>query len=187
MLLSEGYIIYSYNKDSYWLLYNQKHISIKQIANLVCGNDSRNKSKNSRDTEFKKTLERIKYAVKKQDNPAVTINNDVDSEVLFKITAHLYPDFRRKLPDGLISNDISMSVNDGSPIISGFISSTPQDQQELEKRYLRLEDENHALKAEAVLLKKRISQLDAKLKKQDKTRKYNASGGKKSKGASKNR
>ncbi len=79
-------------EDACLFFYKRKHITPKEMTNLVLGNDPRERSLTYRTNDYQSIIEKITYKFKCKANTAL------DSKVLFEWVMQKIPEFKTCLP-----------------------------------------------------------------------------------------
>lgn len=176
-------------EDAYRYFYERDFITPKEMANLICDHDPREKFLKSSHIEYKKVYQRIRDAIKRGDiecDRELTVSSKIVSKAIFEWAVKAYPDFSNKLPLNLISH--SMSFSCVLPKLQGdiLLISTPDTRIELEAAYHKAVKEIHELKKVVQSQAIEIDRLSVFEAKQKARVEASGRGGNKSKGVKKN-
>lgn len=177
------------SEETYRYFYECDFITPKEMANLICDHDPREKFLKSSHIEYKKVYQRIRDAIKRDDieyDGQLTVSSKIVSKTIFEWAIKAYPSFSNQLPLNLISHTMEFSCV--FPKLQGdiLLISTPDTRMELEEAYNQAVKEIHELKKIIQSQKLEIDRLsifEAKKKAHDEARRK---GGTNSKGVQKN-
>ncbi len=172
-------------EEAYRYFYNQDFVTLKQMANLICGKDPRNGSHKYINSDFKKTIQRVRDAHERGEihfNGELKNDSHIDAEALFLWAINKYPAFHEKLPADMIESVSSVNIELPEFDIEAFNTSYPPN---LEQAYRNCMVENYKLKKKIVSLENEVARILVFEKKKIGKLQDSAKGGKVSKGKSK--
>lgn len=176
-------------ESAYRYFYALEELTAKEMANLICDNDLRQKkSLKYANSNFKNVCQRIRDTVKRRDikfHGQYTVNTKINSKILFEWAAKEYPEFYKKLPPEIILNNFNFSCTLPQIVSSISLVSIPDDTEELRHQFIKINKENMELKEKIQLLEAEIKRLRVfEIKKKGKLN-DSRTGGKNSKGTPK--
>ncbi len=174
-------------EEAYRYFYNQDYVTPKQMANLICGKDPRNGSHKYVNSDFKKTIQRIRDAHKRGEihfNGELKNDSPIEAKAFFRWAVTTYPDFRNKVPADMIVG--RAEVNNAELPEFDIEANVEEIPSSFEKAYWDSRLEIRELKKKIVSLENKVARLSVFEKKKIGKLHNSENGGKASKGKRKN-
>lgn len=133
------------------------------MANLICGNDPRERSHTFKNSEYAKVYQRIRDAVARSDikfDGQLSVKSKIDAKFFFKWAAKEYLLFAKNLPDRMMVSHATLNIIEtGADKFSGEGFSIPSNFEQLKKSYSDLKRDHSKLTEKCLILQDEVNRL----------------------------
>ena len=165
--------------ETYLYFYNQEHITPKEMASLILGNDPRKKTLSDR--QLKSEVEKIIYHGKKLNNGTCDRHTPLASKELFDWCIKKFPEFNPNMPRHYV-----LEIDDISHVKTAQnVIVISDDYSDLKASFIALAREKEAEEAENKSLKQEIERLSIFEEQITSRKKSSSKGGSNSRGVKK--